>query len=54
MAPQHNDSEPDSDVEEELASSLSNKLNIVDIDVTKLNPLSPEVISKQVCKFVLS
>jgi translation initiation factor 2 subunit 3 len=41
------DSESDSDEEGELEDVAAPKI-VVDVDATKLTPLSPEVISKQV------
>jgi translation initiation factor 2 subunit 3 len=42
----HHDSDSESDDEEEI-----DNIPVIDVDVTKLTPLSPEVISKQVRNF---
>lgn len=53
MAPvekEHEDKDPlDSDNEDEDVDDLAEQLEKVEIDPSKLTPLSPEVISKQVC-----
>jgi len=43
----HHDSDSESDDEEEIEN-----IPVIDVDVTKLTPLSPEVISKQVRSFL--
>ena len=47
MTLHHNDSESESDHDEEV-DQLAEQLQVADIDVSTLHPLSPEVISKQV------
>jgi translation initiation factor 2 subunit 3 len=39
----------DSDSEEEDEVEVEEQIPTIDVDISKLHPLSPEVISKQVC-----
>jgi translation initiation factor 2 subunit 3 len=40
----------DSDSDQDEVEELANQLQEIDIDTSKLTPLSPEVISKQVSR----
>ena len=45
---QKRNDESDSEEEED---DVEEQISVVDVDISKLHPLSPEVISKQVCVY---